>query len=113
MNEIQKVQQAEVIEVESPVMTITNRLEIIEEGLRKSYLARLYEMQIAPTGELKPLEEDLIDNIRLYYIDEMVYKKGEPVTDKFTTVFNTIATYNAFETVRRVLHIGHQQDQIQ
>ena len=25
----------------------------------------------------------------------MVYKKGEPVTDKFTTVFNTIATYNA------------------
>ena len=95
MNEIQKVQQAEVIEVESPVMTITNRLEIIEEGLRKSYLARLYEMQIAPTGELKPLEEDLIDNIRLYYIDEMVYKKGEPVTDKFTTVFNTIATYNA------------------
>ena len=95
MNEIQKVQQAEVIEVEPPVMTITNRLEIIEEGLRKSYLARLYEMQIAPTGELKPLEEDLIDNIRLYYIDEMVYKKGEPVTDKFTTVFNTIATYNA------------------
>ena len=95
MNEIQKVQQAEVIEVESPVMTINNRLEIIEEGLRKGYLARLDEMQIAPTGELKPLEEDLIDNIRLYYIDEMVYKKGEPVTDKFTTVYNTIATYNA------------------
>ena len=82
MNEIQKVQQAEVIEVESPVMTINNRLEIIEEGLRKSYLARLNEMQIAPTGALQPLEEDLIDNIRLYYIDEMVYKKGEPVTDK-------------------------------
>lgn len=95
MKEIQRVQQAEVIEVESPVMTINNRLEIIEEGLRKGYLARLNEMQIAPTGELKPLEEDLIDNIRLYYIDEMVYKKGEPVTDKFTTVFNTIATYNA------------------
>ena len=95
MNEIQKVQQAEVIEVESPVITTNNRLEIIEEGLRKSYLARLNEMQIAPTGMLKPLEEDLIDNIRLYYIDEMVYKKGEPVTDKFTTVFNTIATYNA------------------
>ena len=59
MNEIQKVQQAEVIEVESPVMTINNRLEIIEEGLRKGYLARLDEMQIAPTGELRALEEDL------------------------------------------------------
>lgn len=26
---------------------------------------------------------------------EMVYQKGEPVTDKFTTVFNTLSTYNA------------------
>lgn len=93
MNEIQTVHKGEVIE--TPNMTINNRLEIIEEGLRKSYLSRLTEMQIAPTGELKPLEEDLIDNIRLYHIDEMVYKKGEPVTDKFTTVFNTISTYNA------------------
>ena len=95
MNEIQKVQPVEVVKVEAPNMTINNRLEIIEEGLRKGYLARLTEMQIAPTGNLIPLEEDLIDNVRLYYIDEMVYKKGEPVTDKFTTVFNTIATYNA------------------
>ena len=64
MNEIQNVQQAEVIEIESPVLTINNRLEIIEEGLRKSYLARLNEMQIAAVGAIKPLEEDLIDNIR-------------------------------------------------
>jgi len=93
MNEVQVINKGEI--VEAPSMTISNRLEIIEEGLRKSYLSRLTEMRIAPTGELIPLEEDLIDNVRLYYIDEMVYKKGEPVTDKFTTVFNTISTYNA------------------
>lgn len=93
MSNIQKVQNGEVVMTSQ--MTINNRLEIIEEGLRKSYLARLTEMQIAPTGKLDPLEEDLIDNVRLYHIDEMVYKKGEPVTDKFTTVFNTISTYNA------------------
>ena len=93
MNEVQVINKGEV--VEAPSMTISNRLEIIEEGLRKSYLSRLTEMRIAPTGELIPLEEDLIDNVRLYYIDEMVYKKGEPVTDKFTTVFNTLSTYNA------------------
>lgn len=76
-------------------ITLENRLDIIGEGLRKKYLSRLTEMQIAPVGELLPLEEDLIDNVRMYHITEMVYGKGESVTDKFTTVFNTLSTYNA------------------
>ena len=74
---------------------LENRLEIIEEGIRKNYLARLTEMQIAPIQNLMPLEEDLIDNVRLYRITEMVYQKGESATDKFTTVFNTLSTYKA------------------
>lgn len=72
-----------------------NRLAIIDEGVRKKYLARLSEMPIAPIENLLPLEEDLINNVRLYRITEMVYQKGESVTDKFTTVFNTLSTYNA------------------
>ena len=76
-------------------LTLENRLEIIGEGLRKKYLSRLSEMEIAPASNILPLEDDLIDNIRLYHITEMVYEKGEPVTDKFTTVFNTLSTYNA------------------
>lgn len=76
-------------------MTIDNRLEIIDEGIRKKYLARLSEMEIAPVGSIPSLEDDLINNIRLYRITEMVYQKGESVTDKFTTVFNTLSTYNA------------------
>ena len=76
-------------------ITLENRLEIIDEGVRKKYLARLAEMPIAPIGDIPALEEDLINNVRLYRITEMVYRKGEPVTDKFTTVFNTLATYNA------------------
>lgn len=47
-----------------------------------------------PLGEITPLEEDIIDNVRLYRITEMVYQKDESVMDKFTTVFNTLATYN-------------------
>ena len=76
-------------------LTMENRLEIIGEGLRKKYLSRLSELEIAHIDGLPPLEDDLIDNIRLYLITEMVYEKGEPVTDKFTTVFNTLSTYNA------------------
>lgn len=76
-------------------ITVENRLEIIDEGIRKKYLARLSELMIAPVGDIVPLEEDLISNVRLYRITEMVYSKGESVTDKFTTVFNTLATYNA------------------
>jgi len=52
-------------------------------------------MAIAPVQNLMPLEEDLIDNVRLYKITEMVYQKGESATDKFTTVFNTLSTYKA------------------
>ena len=76
-------------------ITAENRLEIIEEGLRKKYLSRLTEMQITPFTDTEPLESYLIDNIRLYHITEMVYRKGESATDKFTTVFNTLSTYNA------------------
>ena len=57
-------------------LTLENRLEIIGEGLRKKYLSRLSEMEIARTDGLPPLEDDLIDNIRLYLITEMVYEKG-------------------------------------
>lgn len=92
MNEIQKINNTELVPQE---MTLENRLEIIEEGIRRKYLARLTEMQIAPFKDLQPLESDLIDNYRLYKITEMVYHKGEPATNKFTTVFNTLSTYNA------------------
>ena len=78
----------------SEQITPENRLEIIDEGVRKKYLARLSEMPIAPIGNLPPLESDVISNVRLYHITEMVYQKGEPVTDKFTTVFNTLSLSN-------------------
>lgn len=78
-----------------PEFSIESRLGIIDEGVRKKYLARLSEMEIAPINNLPSLEDDLINNVRLFRITEMVYSKGESVTDKFTTVFNTLATYNA------------------
>lgn len=76
-------------------IAVEDRLEIIDEYVRRKYLTRLSNMQIMPIGEIVPLEEDLIDNVRLYRITEMVYQKDESVMDKFTTVFNTLATYNA------------------
>ena len=76
-------------------LTEKNKIEIIEDGLRKKYLARLSEMAVVPPNNLIPLQQDLIDNVRMYKITEMVYEKGELATDKFTTVFNTLATYKA------------------
>ena len=70
-------------------------LDITDDYTRKNYLPRLSEMPIAPIENLPILENDIISNIRLYRLTEMVYQKGEPVTDKFTTVFNTLSTYNA------------------
>lgn len=93
--------EMEVVKTERRVLAeksdiaVEDRLEIIDEYVRRKYLTRLSDMQIMPLGEITPLEEDLIDNVRLYRITEMVYQKDESVMDKFTTVFNTLATYNA------------------
>lgn len=92
MEELHKSDNMEIIQEK---MSVENRLEITFDYLRKSYLTNLNEMEIATIGETLPLEEDLIENVRLFKITEMVYQKGEPVTDKFTTVFNTLSTYNA------------------
>ena len=92
MNDIEKVDNTENAEI--PKLSLENRLEIIEDGMRKKYLARLSDLPIAPADGFQPLEEDIIDNIRLYRVTEMVYQKGESAVDKFTTVFNTLSTYN-------------------
>lgn len=83
------------VSYDSKQITVENRLDMIDEYLRKKYLTRLTEVPIAPIKDLSVLENDLISNVRLYRITEMVYQKGEPVTDKFTTVFNTLSAYNA------------------
>lgn len=90
MNELQKIPNEE---IKTQELSLENRLDIIEEGIRKKYLSRLTEMRVAPPENMLPLEEDLIDNVRLYRITEMVYHKGELATDKFTTVFNTLSIY--------------------
>ena len=93
MNDIQKTDTSvSVIENEIP---LNNYLQITEEVIRKNYLTRLSDLPVVPVENLIPLEEDLIDNVRVFNISEMVYQKGEPITEKFTTVFNTLSTYNA------------------
>jgi hypothetical protein len=79
----------------SPVQKLDVQLDIIDESIRRRDLARLTEMEVVPLTGLQPLEEDVISNIRLFKVTEMVYQKGEPSTDKFTTVFNTLSTYKA------------------
>ncbi|WP_027868620.1 ATP-binding protein [Eubacterium sp. AB3007] len=95
MNELQSIQDGE---IKAKEFSIENYLQVTEEVIRKQYLSRLKELQVADPAELfdlPPLEEDLVDNIRLFKISEMVYQKGEPITEKFTTVFNTLSTYKA------------------
>lgn len=94
MSEVKTIDQNEVQQF-STDLSLQNQLEIIKEGIRKNYLSRLNEMEIAPAENMIDLEQDLIDNVRLYHITEMVYKKGDFAADKFTTVFNTLSTYNA------------------
>mgnify|MGYP000298594138 CR=1 FL=1 len=65
MNDVQEKTQTEVPVTQE--VTLENRLEIIEDGMRKKYLARLNDMQIAALPDLLPAEEDFVDNVRLYH----------------------------------------------
>ncbi|MEH6938326.1 ATP-binding protein [Bacillus sp. JJ664] len=97
-NELMQTQGGELVYQNlSPAEQLDVKLDIIDETIRRRELSRLTEMEIAPFENLglPALEEDLINNVRLYKITEMVYQKGEPVTDKFTTVFNTLQTYKS------------------
>ena len=87
----------EMIPVEAgPIdVTVEDRLEIVDDAIRKKYLSRLSETPIAAPPELPGLEDDLIENVRMFRITEMVYQKGEPITGKLATVFNTLSTYCA------------------
>lgn len=86
---------AEIVKAPEPgQLSVDNKLEIIDDVLRKKYLARLSDMDVAAVPDYPDIEDDVIDNVRLYKISEMVYRKGEPVTDKLTTVFNALSTYN-------------------
>ena len=69
-------------ELDMKEMSLAARLNVIDDGIRKKYLACLSDMQIAPIDRLASLEDDLISNVRLYHITEMVYQKGESVTDE-------------------------------
>lgn len=69
-------------------------ISVLEENIRKSYLSRVSGMHVAPV-KMIDLDEDIIDNVRIYHVSEMVYKKGESATDKFATVFNALSSYNA------------------
>ena len=92
MNDLQKANTIEPVAQEIP---LNNYLQITEEVIRKNYLTRLSDLPVVPIEDPISLEEDLIDNVRVFKITEMVYQKGEPITEKFTTVFNTLSTYNA------------------
>ncbi|MDR6123471.1 energy-coupling factor transporter ATP-binding protein EcfA2 [Bacillus sp. SLBN-46] len=97
-NELMQTQGGELVYQDlSPAEQLDVKLDIIDETIRRRELSRLTEMEIAPFKNLglPALEEDFINNVRLFKITEMVYQKGEPVTDKFTTVFNTLQTYKS------------------
>lgn len=92
MNDMQPIHGIDTVDQE---LLLEDYLQITDEVIRKKYLARLTELPVARIDNLPTLDEDMIDNVRMYRIKEMVYTKGEPITEKFTTVFNTLSTYNA------------------
>ena len=65
----------------SQEMTLQNYLEMTEEVIRKTYLTRLTELQIAPIDDPENLEDDLIDNIKRKYEVNLTFDDMDVIID--------------------------------
>ena len=80
-----KMKRMPINEIDLKDMPLSTRLSVIDDGIRKKYLTRLSEMQIAPIMDLPPLENDLISNVRLYHIKEVAHAKTSEFHESYVS----------------------------
>lgn len=76
-------------------VTVEDRIQIIDDVIRKKYLNRLSDMDVVPVGDLPSLEEDIIKNTRLYLLEGITYQQGESLSDNFAMALNSLSAYDA------------------
>ena len=85
---------------EVPVPQYTNMvsgyqtaLQLVDDVILKNYVSNLSKYEIVPLEE-QEIESNIKDNVRFFKISEMVYEKDEFASQKFLSVFNSLATIN-------------------
>ena len=76
-------------------VSIEDRIEIIDDVIRRKYLNRLSDMDVVPVGDLPSLEEDIIKNTRLYLLEGITYQEGDSLSENFAMALNSLSAYNA------------------
>ena len=68
-------------------------LQVVDDIVLKNYISKLKEFDIVPIKE-ESIQDNLVDNVRIFKITEMVYEKDEYSTCKFASVFNALSMAN-------------------
>jgi hypothetical protein len=84
-------QDTEKIRYNSIASGYREALQVVDDIVLKNYISNLSSMPVIPISN-SMLENNIVDNIRLFKITEMVYEKEEFATYKFASVFNSLAT---------------------
>lgn len=91
-NELASVKQdIEKVRYDSIVSGYREALQVVDDIVLKNYISNLSSMPVIPISN-NMLENNIVDNVRLFKITEMVYEKEEFATYKFASVFNSLAT---------------------
>ena len=91
-NELTSVKQdIEKVRYDSIVSGYREALQVVDDIVLKNYISNLSSMPVIPISN-SMLENNIVDNVRLFKITEMVYEKEEFATYKFASVFNSLAT---------------------
>ena len=79
--------------VEELQRQFSSALKLVDDIVLKNYITTLPNLDVVelPNEDL----DNIFANIRLFRITEMVYKKEEPATYKFASVFNAVAATNS------------------
>ena len=92
-NEIMKQEKTNVPAQQELEQNFVSALQVVDDIVLKNYVSKLQNLEIVPLSD-DAIQNNLVDNVRIFKITEMVYEKDEYSTYKFASVFNALSTAN-------------------
>lgn len=92
-NEIMKREKTNVPAQQELEQNFVSALQVVDDIVLKNYVSKLQNLEIVPLSD-DAIQNNLVDNVRIFKITEMVYEKDEYSTYKFASVFNALSTAN-------------------
>ena len=89
-NEIMKQEKTNVPAQQELEQNFVSALQVVDDIVLKNYVSKLQNLEIVPLSD-DAIQNNLVDNVRIFKITEMVYEKDEYLLRFFYDFFVTFA----------------------